>query len=174
MNALSKCILLYVLPCIRRYALAAGFLATVMPFYGQQQPEPQSGQHSFAVDHQQFLLNGVLFQIISGDMHYARIPRAYWRDRLRKTKAMGLNTISTYVFWNVHETRPGVFDFSGDKDAAEFVRMEQQEGLYMILRPGRMYARSGIWSDTLRGCWRIRGWNCAAPRPNSWRPPRAG
>ncbi|WP_433967382.1 glycoside hydrolase family 35 protein [Tunturiibacter gelidiferens] len=69
-------------------------------------------------------------------MHYPRIPRAYWRQRFRMAKAMGLNTITTYVFWNVHEPRPGVYDFSGNNDVAEFVREAQQEGLYVILRPG--------------------------------------
>ena len=70
-------------------------------------------------------------------MHYARIPREYWRHRLRMAKAMGLNTISTYVFWNYHEMRPGVFDFhTGNRDVAEFIREAQQEGLWVILRPG--------------------------------------
>ena len=69
-------------------------------------------------------------------MHYPRVPRAYWRDRLRKARAMGLNTITTYVFWNVHEPRPGVFDFSGQNDIAEYIREAQQEGLNVILRPG--------------------------------------
>lgn len=84
----------------------------------------------------QFQLNGKPFRILSGEMHYARIPRAYWRDRLRMAKALGLNSITTYVFWNVHESRPGVYDFSGNNDVAEFVREAQQEGLYVILRPG--------------------------------------
>src|ERR1700728_4361791 len=92
--------------------------------------------HSFTVDHGQFLLDGKPFQIISGEMHYARVPRAYWRDRLRMAKAMGLNSITTYVFWNWHEPEPGVYDFSGNRDVAEFVREAQQEGLYVILRPG--------------------------------------
>ncbi|HEX3927366.1 MAG TPA: beta-galactosidase family protein, partial [Gemmatimonadales bacterium] len=83
-----------------------------------------------------FTLAGKPFQIISGEMHYARVPREYWRDRLRKAKAMGLNTISTYVFWNYHETTPGHFDFTGQKDIAEFIRTAQQEGLHVILRPG--------------------------------------
>ena len=69
-------------------------------------------------------------------MHYARIPREYWRDRLRKAKAMGLNAITTYVFWNLHEPQPGVFDFTGQNDVAEYIREAQQEGLYVILRPG--------------------------------------
>ncbi len=92
--------------------------------------------HTFSVSGHQFLLDEKPFQIISGEMHYARIPRAYWRDRLRKARAMGLNTISTYVFWNLHEPRPGVYDFSGQNDVAEFIREAQQEGLHVILRPG--------------------------------------
>ncbi|MGA8041828.1 MAG: beta-galactosidase family protein [Terracidiphilus sp.] len=92
--------------------------------------------HTFAVAGNQFVLDGRPYQIISGEMHYTRIPRAYWRDRLRKARAMGLNTISTYVFWNVHEPRPGVYDFSGQNDVAEYLREAQEEGLHVILRPG--------------------------------------
>jgi beta-galactosidase len=93
--------------------------------------------HSFAIGRGAFLLDGKPFQIISGEMHYARIPREYWRHRLRMAKAMGLNTIATYVFWNYHEVRPGVFDFhTGNRDLAEFIRTAQQEGLWVILRPG--------------------------------------
>lgn len=82
------------------------------------------------------LLHGKPYQILSGEIHYARIPREYWRARLKLAKAMGLNTISTYVFWNVHEPKPGVYDFSGNLDVAEFIRIAQQEGLNVILRPG--------------------------------------
>lgn len=83
-----------------------------------------------------FELDGKPFQILSGEMHYARVPRAYWRDRLEKARAMGLNTITTYVFWNLHEPRPGVYDFSGNLDIAAYVRLAQQVGLHVILRPG--------------------------------------
>lgn len=92
--------------------------------------------HIFKAENGKFTLDGQPFQVISGEMHYARIPRAYWRDRFRMAKAMGLNTITTYVFWNEHEPQPGVYDFSGNNDVAEFVREAQQEGLYVILRPG--------------------------------------
>ncbi len=98
--------------------------------------QPQSAPGTFTVQDGQFLLNGKPFQIISGEMHYARIPRDYWRDRFRMAKAMGLNAVTTYVFWNAHEPRPGVYDFSGNLDVAEFIREAQQEGLYVILRPG--------------------------------------
>lgn len=99
------------------------------------QAAPATG-HSFRVEGDHFVLDGKPFRVLAGEMHYARVPRAYWRDRLRKAKAMGLNTITTYVFWNVHEPEPGVYDFSGNNDVAEFVREAQQEGLYVNLRPG--------------------------------------
>jgi|SRR5579862_605858 len=92
--------------------------------------------HHIGIEGEHFVLDGKPLQIISGEMHYERIPREYWRDRLKKARAMGLNTISTYIFWNVHEPKPGVYDFSGALDVAAFVRMAQEEGLYVILRPG--------------------------------------
>ena len=84
----------------------------------------------------QFHLDGKPLQILSGEMHYPRIPREYWRDRFQKARAMGLNTISTYVFWNLHEPSPGRFDFSGNHDVAAFVRAAAAEGLHVIVRPG--------------------------------------
>jgi beta-galactosidase len=92
--------------------------------------------HSFTVNGRQFQMDGKPYQIIAGELHYPRVPRAYWRDRLRKARAMGLNTITTYAFWNLHEPRPGVYDFSGQNDIAEFIREARQEGLNVILRPG--------------------------------------
>ncbi|OFW19873.1 MAG: beta-galactosidase [Acidobacteria bacterium RIFCSPLOWO2_12_FULL_66_21] len=83
-----------------------------------------------------FLLNGRPLQIISGEMHYPRVPREYWRDRMKKARAMGLNTITTYVFWNLHEPRPGTFDFSGNLDVAAYIRTAAEEGLHVIVRPG--------------------------------------
>ena len=112
--------------CTLIFVGASAFRTRAMP----------AATHSIRIEHGQFILDGRPFQIISGEMHYARIPRADWRDRLRKARAMGLNTISTYVFWNLHEPRPGVYDFRGRLDIAEFVREAQQEGLYVILRPG--------------------------------------
>ncbi|MCU1225616.1 MAG: beta-galactosidase [Edaphobacter sp.] len=112
--------------------LVAGFSLNV----SSQGWAQESTHHSFGVAGGQFVLDGKPFRVISGEMHYPRIPRAYWRDRLRMAKAMGLNTITTYVFWNEHEAKPGVYDFSGNRDVAEFVREAQQEGLYVILRPG--------------------------------------
>ncbi len=82
-----------------------------------------------------FYLDGEKFQIISGSIHYFRVVPQYWRDRLLKLKAMGLNTVETYIAWNVHEKRKGQFDFSGMYDVEAFVRLAQELGLYVILRP---------------------------------------
>jgi beta-galactosidase len=98
--------------------------------------QTQKAAHTFTVEGKQFRYDGKLYQVLSGEMHYPRIPREYWRDRFRKARAMGLNTITTYVFWNVHEPKRGVYDFSGQNDVAEYIREAQQEGLKVILRPG--------------------------------------
>jgi len=106
------------------------------PRHGNAQAPTPQGAHVLKAVGNHFELDGMPFQIISGAIHSARVPRAYWRDRLRKARAMGLNTVETYVFWNEHEAEPGKFDFSGQNDIAEFVREAQQEGLFVILRPG--------------------------------------
>jgi beta-galactosidase len=92
--------------------------------------------HTFTIQGNQFLLDGKPFKILSGELHYARIAREYWHARLKMARAMGLNTIATYVFWNVHEPTPGHFDFTGNYDVAAFIRAAQEEGLYVILRAG--------------------------------------
>ncbi|HWB90696.1 MAG TPA: beta-galactosidase family protein, partial [Puia sp.] len=91
--------------------------------------------HTFALGDSSFLLDGRPFQMISGEMHYTRVPREAWRARMKMAKAMGLNTIGTYVFWNVHEPEKGRFDFSGNNDVAAFVRTAWEEGLWVVLRP---------------------------------------
>ncbi len=93
--------------------------------------------HTFALGPSDFLLDGKPFQIMSGEMHPARIPPEYWRHRIRMAKAMGCNTIAAYVFWNHHEKAEGIFDFtSPSRDIARFVRIAQEEGMWVILRPG--------------------------------------
>jgi beta-galactosidase len=117
--------------CLSRLMPAVACLIWMasLPLYAQQ-------KHSFGISGDRFVLDGKSFEILSGEMHYARIPREYWRNRMEMARAMGLNTIATYVFWNVHEPAPGEFDFSGNADLAEFLREAQQEGLYVILRAG--------------------------------------
>jgi len=105
----------------------------------------QQAPHSFRAEGGKFLLDGKPFRIISGEMHYPRIPREYWRARFKMAKAMGLNTITTYVFWNEHELRPGEYDFTGQRDVAEFIREARSEGLYVILRPGPYVCAEWEW-----------------------------
>ncbi|WP_207532395.1 glycoside hydrolase family 35 protein [Desertivirga arenae] len=94
-------------------------------------------KHSFEIKEGQFLYDSKPVQVRSGEMHYARIPKEYWRHRMKMLRALGLNTVATYVFWNYHNTAPGVWDFrSGNKDIREYLKIAQEEGLFVILRPG--------------------------------------
>jgi beta-galactosidase len=93
-------------------------------------------QTAFSIGNESFLLHGKPFVIRCGEMHFARIPRAYWRHRLKMAKAMGLNTICAYLFWDLHEPAPGLFNWKGGADAAAFCKIAQEEGLYVLLRPG--------------------------------------
>ncbi|XP_029337786.1 beta-galactosidase-1-like protein 2 isoform X1 [Mus caroli] len=83
-----------------------------------------------------FILEDSTFQILGGSIHYFRVPREYWRDRLLKLKACGLNTLTTYVPWNLHEPERGKFDFSGNLDLEAFIQLAAKIGLWVILRPG--------------------------------------
>jgi beta-galactosidase len=94
-------------------------------------------KHVFSLSPKGFMLDGKPFQIISGEMHPARIPHEYWRHRIKMAKAMGCNTIAAYVFWNYQESAPGVFDFkTGNHNIAEFIRICKEEGMWVLLRPG--------------------------------------
>lgn len=93
-------------------------------------------KHTFAIGKDDFLLDGGTFQIRCGEIHAPRVPPEYWRHRLQMAKAMGLNTVCAYLFWNMHEPKPGEFNWSGAADAAAFCRIAQEEGLWVILRPG--------------------------------------
>ena len=92
--------------------------------------------HTFAIGTNDFMLDGQRFQIRCGEIHAARVPKEYWRHRLQMAKAMGLNTVCAYLFWNLHEPKPGEYVWTGQADDAEFCRIAQEEGLWVILRPG--------------------------------------
>ena len=97
----------------------------------------QRARHTFALGTSAFLLDDQPFQIISGEIHPARIPAEYWRHRIQMAKAMGCNTISAYFFWNYHEPEEGVYDFTtGNHNIGEFMRIVQEEKMWLILRPG--------------------------------------
>lgn len=88
------------------------------------------------IDETTIRIHGQPEKIMSGAMHYFRIPRPYWRDRLLKLKELGCNCVETYLCWNLHEKKEGQFDFSGWLDFGEYLRLAQEMGLYAIVRPG--------------------------------------
>jgi beta-galactosidase len=103
-------------------------------------------KHVFSFHEHEFLLDGKPFQIISGEMHPARIPREYWRHRIRMAKAMGCNTIAVYLFWNYHESAPGIWDFrTGNHDIAAFIRICKEEKMWVLLRPGPYVCAEWDW-----------------------------
>lgn len=91
---------------------------------------------TFEAGEDTFLLNGKPFVIKAAEIHYPRIPREYWEHRIEMCKALGMNTVCIYIFWNLHEQEPGRFDFTGNKDIAAFCRLAQKHGMYVIVRPG--------------------------------------
>lgn len=97
-------------------------------------PSIQKGK--FEAGNKTFLLNGQPFVIKAAEIHYPRIPKEYWEHRIEMSKALGMNTICLYIFWNLHEQVEGKYDFSGNKDVAEFCRLAQKHGMYVIVRPG--------------------------------------
>ncbi len=93
-------------------------------------------KNTFTTGDKTFLLNGKPFVVKAAEIHYPRIPRQYWEHRIKMCKALGMNTICIYIFWNIHEQREGVFDFKGQNDVAEFCRLAKKNGMYVIVRPG--------------------------------------
>jgi beta-galactosidase len=91
---------------------------------------------TFKMEDGHFTMGGEPYQIIAGGIPFQRIPRAYWKNRLLMAKAMGLNTVSTYIFWDEVEPERGQWDFSGRNDLRKFVKLAQQVGLHVLLRPG--------------------------------------
>ena len=99
-------------------------------------PGTTCAAQTFKVGQKTFLLDGKPFVIKAAEMHYPRIPRPYWEHRIQMCKALGMNTICIYVFWNIHEQREGEFNFTDNNDVAAFCRLAQKNGMYVIVRPG--------------------------------------
>ena len=94
----------------------------------------QKEKHTFSIGDKTFLLDGKPFLIKAAEMHYTRIPAEYWEHRIQMCKALGMNTICIYAFWNIHEQKEG--EFKGQNDIAAFCRLAQKHGMYIMLRPG--------------------------------------
>lgn len=96
----------------------------------------QPSTHTFTTGDKTFLLDGKPFVVKAAEIHYPRIPRPYWDHRIKMCKALGMNAVCIYIFWNIHEQTEGKFDFTGQNDVAEFCRLAQKNGMYVIVRPG--------------------------------------
>ncbi|XP_073993183.1 beta-galactosidase-like isoform X2 [Rhodnius prolixus] len=95
-------------------------------------------KREFIIDYDtnEFMMDGEPFTYASGELHYFRVPQPYWRDRMRKYRYAGLNAISTYIEWSLHEPSPNRFVFDGEANITEFIKIAQEEDLYVIVRPG--------------------------------------
>ena len=109
---------------------------SILLFIGQDCSSSAPTVKSFGIGKNTFLLNGKPFVIKAAEIHYARIPTEYWEHRIKMCKALGMNTICIYTFWNIHEQTPGNFNFTGQNDIAAFCRLVEKHGMYIILRPG--------------------------------------
>ena len=100
-------------------------------------PSSAKAKHTFEIKDGNFVYDGKAIQIHSGEMHYSRVPAPYWHHRLKMMKAMGLNAVATYVFWNNHEVAPGKWDWTtGNRNIRAFLKAASDEGMMVILRPG--------------------------------------
>ena len=121
-------------------ALAASFLCCNTVTASNPTPAPAAAPAakpgSFKVGNKTFLLNDKPFVVKAAEVHYPRIPREYWDQRIKMCKALGMNTLCIYIFWNSHEQQQGVFDFTGNNDIRAFVKLAQQNGMWVIVRPG--------------------------------------
>ena len=122
-------------------ALVLFFISAVwicVIYYPISKAEPNAKNHGFTVNYEKdtFEKDGVPFYYVSGSLHYFRVPRALWYDRLLKLRASGINVVSTYVAWNVHEPHPEHYQFGGDADLVHFIQTAQKVGLLVNLRPG--------------------------------------
>ena len=115
---------------LKTFALTA--LLLTVPAMMQAANKPGT----FTTGDKTFLLNGEPFIVKAAEVHYPRIPRPYWEHRIQMCKALGMNAVCIYIFWNIHEQKEGQFDFTGNNDVAEFCRIAQKNGMYVIVRPG--------------------------------------
>jgi beta-galactosidase len=121
---------------MRNLTIAALFLSLAAPALAANAPEADGKPHQFTLHDRQFWLDGTPMRVFAGEIHPARIPPEFWEDRIKKAKAMGLNTISIYLFWNEIEPTEGNFVFKDQTDVRRFVKLCQDNGMWVILRSG--------------------------------------
>ena len=121
---------------LRNNLFAATLMACACVYSPLSAADSRPAEGGFVAGKGHFLLNGDKFVVKAAELHYPRIPRPYWKQRIELCKALGMNTVCLYVFWNAHEPRPDEYDFTGQNDLREFVRLCDAAGMKVILRPG--------------------------------------
>jgi beta-galactosidase len=97
---------------------------------------PDGKPHQFETRNHQFFIDGQPTMLTAGEMHFGRVQPEDWDTRIKQAKAMGLNTISFYLFWNQVETKEGKFNFTGMTDVRRVLKLCQANGMWVVLRPG--------------------------------------
>ena len=121
-------------------ALCTSASAETFQFGTRTNPEGRT----FEVDQYGFVVDGRHVLPVMGEMHYSRVPASDWRRELRKMKAGGITVLATYVFWNHHEAEEGRWDWTGNRNLHEFVRLCAEEGLPVVLRVGP-FCHGEVW-----------------------------
>ena len=134
---------------MRNRLIALLVLFTVVIFSSAQ---AQTTARKFEAGKNTFLLDGEPFVVKAAELHYTRIPQAYWEHRIEMCKALGMNTICIYIFWNIHEQEEGKFDFSGQNDIVLSVVRHKSMGCMSLSVPVLMCVRNGKWEVFPGGC----------------------
>jgi len=108
-------------------------------------PIPDGKPHRLELKGGSFVIDGEPVRIVAGEMHLPRVLPEFWDDRIKKAKAMGLNAVSLYVMWNMIEPKEGEFDFTGGNDVRRFAKLCQENGIWLILRPGPYVCAEWEW-----------------------------
>src|SRR5262249_44786989 len=116
--------------------ILSAILLLTTPAFAANPPEPDGKPHKFTLHDRQFWVDDAAIRAMAGEMHPGRILPEFWEDRLKKAKAMGLNTVSVYIFWNQIEQTEGTFVFKDQTDVRRFVKLCQDNGMWVLLRSG--------------------------------------
>ncbi|XP_054780948.1 beta-galactosidase 17 isoform X2 [Prosopis cineraria] len=132
----TSLILVFVLAICTFVPVFASLPSSFPHHHGNRSEAKNNVSRKFGISNDMFWKDGHPFQIIGGDLHYFRVLPEYWENRLLKAKALGLNTIQTYVPWNLHEPKPGKVDFEGIANIESFLKLSHKLGLLVMLRAG--------------------------------------
>jgi beta-galactosidase len=121
---------------MKSLSVVALLVSLTAPALAANPPEPDGKPHKFTLHDRQFWVDDTPMRVFAGEMHPGRILPEFWEDRIKKAKAMGLNTVSIYLFWNQIEPTEGNFVFKDQTDVRRFVKLCQDNGMWVILRSG--------------------------------------